>query len=397
MRRRSRTALFALIATATLVAAATPAPAGAAAAPPPISFTSARFHTAGRFGGSSLDNNGTAAADLDGDGNQDVAMIAPWLGSRVHIAWGRGNGTFSNGVQTVWAGVLNSNVILGDFDQDGRTDLVVTGSSSFTVVRNRGGRRFTVGATYPLQQSPFQNSGGTTDFTGDGRLDLALKTPLGIQVMTGDGDATFGYGPFSYVPGVPGALASIDDADLDGDAHRDLVASDAATQQVFALRNNGSGAFSVRSRATVPLVPTTVRAGDLDGSGVDSIVVLPEVSPPSHSAAVVLNDGTGGLRLHAYYPAGFANPVGEIADLNGDGTLDVVSVNTVSGNLVLLAGRGDGTFVPAGTIGTASRAQTPALTDLDGDGRTDIAVPTSCPGLSGLLGNTCIATVLNRS
>lgn len=397
MRRRSRALRFALLTTATLVAAATPTAVDAATNPPPITFTSARFHTAGTFGSSSLDNNGTAAADLDGDGNPDVAMIAPWLGSRVHIAWGRGNGTFTSGVQTIWAGALNSNVIIGDLDADGRVDLVVTGSSSFTVVRNRGGRRFTVGPTYPLQQSPFQNSGSTTDLTGDGRLDLALKTPLGVQVMTGNGDGTFRYGPFSYVPGVPGALASIDDADLDGDPYRDLVASDAATQQVFALRNDGTGAFSVRSRATVPFVPTTVRAGDLDGSGIDSIVVLPEVSPPSHSAAVVLNDGTGGLRLHAYYPAGFANPVGDLADLNGDGALDVVSVNTVSGSLVLLAGRGDGTFVSAGTIGTASRAQTPALADLDRDGRTDIAVPTQCPGLSGLLGATCLATVLNRS
>lgn len=390
-----RRGTIAAIATAIAVFAAPATPA--AAAPPPISFAPARFATAGPYRTASLDNNGTVAADLDGDGHQDVAMIAPWYGSRIGIMWGRGDGSFRTPAQTIWAGALNSNVILGDYDGDGRTDLVVTGSSSFTVVHNRGARRFAVGRTYLLQQSPFQNSGVTFDADGDGSLDLVLKTPVGIQTFLGRGDGTFSPGPFSYVPGVPGAIASIDDADLDGTGGRDLVAADAATQQVFALLNSGSGRFTYRSRVTVPLAPTTVRAGDLDGSGTDSVVVLPEVSPPSHTAAVVLNDGTGLLRLHRYYPAGFANPVGDLGDLNGDGTLDIVSVNTFSGDLVVLAGQGDGTFVSAGTFGTAVNAQTPAITDLNGDGRLDLAVPTQCPGWSGVLGYVCVASLLNRS
>ena len=147
----------------------------------------------------------------------------------------------------------------------------------------------------------------------------------------------------------------------------------------------------------MPVVPTTVRTGDLNRSGADSIVVLPEVSPPNRSAAVVLNDGTGTLRLLEYYPAGFANPVGDLGDFNGDGTLDIVSVNTFSGDIVLLAGRGDGTFQPAGTFGTSINAQTPAVGDFNHDGRPDIGVPAQCPGLSGLLGNVCLAVLINRS
>jgi hypothetical protein len=372
-------------------------PAAAAGAPPPISFAGAKYYTAGLLRSASLDGNGTARADLDGDGHGDVAMIAPWLGSRVDIMWGKGDGTFKTPAQQLWAGVLNSNVILGDFNRDGRVDLAVTGSSSFTVVINDGGRRFHTGATYVLQQSPFQNAGVTDDFNGDSNLDLVLKTPLGLQTMYGKGNGTFSYGPFSYVAGVPGALASLDDADLDNDGRRDVVAADAATQQVFALRNAGDGSFTVKSQVSVPVVPTTVRTGDLNHTGVDSIVVLPEVSPPNRSAAVVLNDGAGNLRLLDYYPAGFANPVGDLGDFNGDGNLDIVSVNTFSGNIVLLAGRGDGTFQPAGTFGTSINAQTPAVADFNHDGRADIGVPVQCPGLSGLIGNVCLAVLINQS
>jgi hypothetical protein len=392
-----RQRLAPVLAATVLATTAWAADASAAANPPPISFAPAKYHTAGLLRSGSLDNNGTAQADLDGDGHPDVAMIAPWLGSRTDIMWGKADGTFKTPAQEVWAGALNSNVILGDYNRDGRIDLAVTGSSSFTVVLNQGNRQFRTGATYVLQQSPFQNTGVTDDFNGDGRLDIVLKTPVGIQTMLGTGSGTFTYGPFSYVPGVPGAIASLDDANLNGDGRRDLVASDAATQQVFALLNAGNGSFTVKSRVSVPVVPTTVRTGDLNRSGADSIVVLPEVSPPTMSAAIVLNDGTGVLRLVQYYPAGFANPVGDLGDFNGDGFLDIVSVNTFSGNIVVLAGRGDGTFQSAGTFATSINAQTPAVADFNHDGKTDIGVPAQCPGLSGLLGNVCLAVLINRS
>jgi hypothetical protein len=371
-------------------------PAAGAPAPPPIQFASAQFSAVGWLRTASLDNNGTARADMDNDGREDVVMVAPWLGSRVDIMYGNGNGTFRSPAQQIWAGLWNSNVILGDYNRDGRQDFAVTGASSFTVVLNEGGRDYRVDGSYFLQQSPFQNTGSAADFNNDGFVDLALKTPLGIQVMLGVGDGDFRYGPFTIVPGVPGALASIDDANLDSDPHRDLVASDAATQQVFALTNRGDGSFTIRDRATVPVAPTTVRAGDLDHTGRDSVVVLPEVNPPSFSAAVLVNDGSGGFRAPTYYPAGFADPVGELGDFNDDGHLDIASVNTFSGDIVVLAGVGDGTFSTGGTFGTSVNAQTPAIGDFNMDGRSDIAVPVNCPGISGLLGKICLATLINR-
>ena len=60
--------------------------------------------------------------------------------------------------------------------------------------------------------------------------------------MTGNGDGTFAFGPFSSVPGsVPGGITSIADLNLDGDGVPDLVASDGGSQKVFALTGDGDG------------------------------------------------------------------------------------------------------------------------------------------------------------
>jgi hypothetical protein len=385
---------------ATLLAAVTlgvPAVAHAATTPRPIEFASAAFYRGGTYGGAGLDDNSSAMADLDGDGKQDVLYVAPWYGSNVAIQYGNGDGSFRSPAQNLWVGLFNSNVIVGDFNRDGRVDFVVTGASSFTVVINDGNRHYHAGSSYLLQQSPFQNTGVASDFNGDGLIDLVLKTPLGLQTMLGNGNGTFRYGPFTYVPGVVGALTSIDGANLNRDARRDIVASDGGTQQVIALLNNGDGRFSWKSSVSVPVLPSTVKAGDLTHQGFDSVVVLPEVNAPGWSVASVLNDGNGNLQAPRYYNGGFGNPAGTLGDFNADGVVDVVSVNTFSGDIVVLAGVGDGTFVPGGTFKTSINAQTPVVGDFNRDGRSDIAVPTNCPGLSGLFGNVCLAVLVNRS
>lgn len=386
-----------LVALVVAVTAIGPSIARASAAPAPISFASAKFYRSGIFGTAGLDDNSSATVDLDGDGKQDVLFVAPWYGNLVQIQWGNGDGTFQTPSQTLLAGLFNSNIIVGDFNRDGRTDFALTGASSFTVVINDGGRRFHSGASYLLQQSPFQNTGVAGDFNADGLADLILKTPIGLQAMLGNGNGTFRYGPFTFVPGVPGALTSLDTANLDRDGRPDIVASDGGSQQVIALLNRGDGGFTWKSSVSVPVLPSTVKAADLDHRGFDSVVVLPEVNAPGWSVASVLNDGNGNLQAPRFFNGGFANPAGVLGDFNRDGNTDVVSVNTFSGKIVVLAGVGDGTFVTGATFGTSINAQTPVVADFNRDGKSDIAVPTNCTGLSGVLGNVCLAVLVNRS
>ncbi len=64
----------------------------------------------------------------------------------------------------------------------------------------------------------------------------------------------------------------------------------------------------------------------------------------------------------------------ETADLNGDGVLDIVTPNTVSHDVSVLLGRGDGTFRPAANFPAGKGPRTAVTADFDEDGRVDVAV-----------------------
>ena len=79
------------------------------------------------------------------------------------------------------------------------------------------------------------------------------------------------------------------------------------------------------------------------------------------------------------------------ADLNDDGHLDVVTSNSESNCVSILAGRGDGTFEPDVMYGNAPGGI--ALGDVDGDGRTDVAF--TAGGLSVIFNRTAKAGDVN--
>lgn len=190
--------------------------------------------------------------------------------------------------------------------------------------------------------------------------------------------------------------APIDDAHLNGDGIVDLVLTDGMTQQAISMLGAGNGSFVFASRQTVPLLPSTALVGDFNHSGLDSMMALPEVNPGALSAMVLLNDGTGTLLNPVSYQGGFGDPIGALEDFNDDGHLDAVITNTYASKLSFLAGRGDGTFAAAVSVNVGFHAQTPVTGDFNGDGRNDIAVPSECPGLSGMLGNICLAVLINK-
>jgi len=64
----------------------------------------------------------------------------------------------------------------------------------------------------------------------------------------------------------------------------------------------------------------------------------------------------------------------ETADLNGDGVLDIVSPNTISGDVTVLLGEGNGTFAPSRTFPGGDGPRTAVTGDFDEDGRVDVAV-----------------------
>lgn len=106
---------------------------------------------------------------------------------------------------------------------------------------------------------------------------------------------------------------------------------------------------------------------DLNGDGKLDLAV------PNQSAgtvSILLGNGDGTFRNHVDYAAPASGGL-DLADFNADGRLDIV----VSGgsNFDILLGNGDGTFQPYQSFDTGAGAWNPLPADFNRDGRMDFA------------------------
>ncbi|QDU66338.1 FG-GAP repeat domain-containing protein [Engelhardtia mirabilis] len=130
--------------------------------------------------------------------------------------------------------------------------------------------------------------------------------------------------------------------------------------------------------------PNEVALGDLDGDGaLDAVTanrgcynyLLDQWE--GFGVSVLLGDGAGGFSAPIHYPfaVGHAELTGvDLGDVDGDGALDLVTVNYLAGSMTLLRGLGDGSFTAAGSLYAGSYPSRVALGDIDGDGDLDVAV-----------------------
>jgi hypothetical protein len=94
-----------------------------------------------------------------------------------------------------------------------------------------------------------------------------------------------------------------------------------------------------------------------------------QASRKNTAAAVAMNSDPLFLPPVAYGSGGSAPNSITAADVNGDGKMDLIVANEISGNTGVLLGNGDGTFGPAAILGAAGSV---AVADLNGDGKPDI-------------------------
>jgi hypothetical protein len=152
---------------------------------------------------------------------------------------------------------------------------------------------------------------------------------------------------------------------------------------------------------------TSVAVGDLNGDGHPDVVVANSCENASNCSngggvSVLLGYGDGTLQAPVIYSSGgVAASSVAIADVNGDGRLDVVVANEClsttgcdSGGVTVLLGNGDGTFQSGVSYPAGYGAASVAIGDVNGDGRPDLVVAnqyecSNCSngGVSVLLGN----------
>jgi hypothetical protein len=310
------------------------------------------------------------AADLDGDGNQDL-VAANSVSNNVSLLMNNGNGTFAAAVNYA-TGSYPMSVYAADLDGDRDQDVVTANnySNNVSVLKNNGNGTFASAVNYAVGAAP--RSVFAADLDGDGDKDLVVAnyTSGNISVLRNSGDGTFVL-MANYAAGT--APISVSATDLDGDGDQDLVVANSGSNNVSVLMNNGNGTFAAAVNYPAGSLPFSVFAADLDGDGDPDLVTANDIS--SGTVSVLMNIGTwsGSFAPAVTYAAG-VNPVFVCAaDLNGDGYQDLAVANALGNNISVLKNYGNGTFAPAVNYAVGIQPWSIFAADLDGDGDQDLA------------------------
>jgi len=195
-------------------------------------------------------------------------------------------------------------------------------------------------------------------------------------------------------------IAAVAAGDLNGDAKPDLAIaySDSVygVDGVEVLRNRGSGRFEKRGDRPAHFLATTqppiaVEVADLNGDGnLDVVTANSDVADSNEldkgSISVFLSRGDGSFAPRRDYLIGGGADAIAVGDLNGDDRPDVAVARGEAGPFIsVLFNRGDGAFAPKRDYrGGAPDPYAAAIGDLDGDGHADLAT-VSDHGISVLL------------
>ena len=227
------------------------------------------------------------------------------------------------------------------------------------------------------------------DSNHDGKLDLGLIASasqgfaVNIDSLLGNGSGGFSKVKAYHGPPTPEALAA---GDFNGDGNVDLAIAfnTSNTAGVVAiLLGNGDGTFGNVHQISTTEPAVAIIAGDFNGDGKLDVAVTtgPYASTPD-DIELLLGNGDGTLKAPTVVTSlRWYTTALSVADLNADGKLDLISdggnTNNNSQVVTVLLGNGNGTFQSPTTYTAASLtvAQTIAIADLNGDGKLDVAVP----------------------
>ena len=350
------------------------------------------------------------AADLNKDGNGDLVLTnsAAAGSAYVTVMLGKADGTFQNGVSYPIAGNYSVAAVVDDVNGDGNPDIVaVSGDQQISVLLGKGDGTFQSALSFAAPALPGYTSAASTpiqnlitaDLRGNGKEDVICSNGL---VLLGNGDGTFTavatpafpYFLDNFYAGGP-LLAS---GDLNKDGKIDLVVNNG--QSISTWIGKGDGTFTQGQTYATIATDGFISVSDLDGDGnADIFVGLGDGgvyagdNGSPNLAYALMGNGNGSFQgAPALISGNYSG--NNLADLNGDGYPDLVTLSsgsspaiTPAGSLTVQLANGKGGFTQGAniapptsftlngynfTMGSSAQASTFAVADVNGDKKPDV-------------------------
>jgi hypothetical protein len=303
---------------------------------------------------------------------------------------------------TLPAGYLPTSVTTGDFNKDGKMDWIVSngGDNSLWLYLGNGDGTNQLPIIIPCTGSaPVQVV--AADLRKIGVLDLVVAEADSqtIGVFLGNGDGTFAPEITYLVPRPPLSVAV---GDFNGDGHQDIVVGllgDEFSGPLATLSGDGTGKFGppITFLADNTLIGsyaiTQIVAADLNGDGLTDLLLIDQGGIDSNAGVhSYLSLGNGTFKDAQFVQGDIAVALG---DMDEDGCLDAVSVNP-GGFVSIAKGFCDGTFsIDAGIVmGAGDQLASVALADMNGDGHLDVVAAGAFFGPGGVFGQEATNLVI---
>ena len=356
--------------------------------------------------------------DINHDGHNDV-LFTDWQGSQsLGILLGNGDGSFQNRIAydvPTSAGA----VAFGDFDNDGREDVVFPSGSSanYATILNGARQRLTDIVSVDLdgdgnddvlatntdnsrvkwflgdnlgnlnrQPDLFTDFGPVAltvadlDRNGESEIITANRSGRSISIFSGDvdnwtrSDISVGQAPIDVLSGF-----------VDSEEAPDLLVIDEANNALWVLIGSGDMTFSAPVAVPLGDRPNDFLLADVDADGNNDVVIS---LPDSNRVMILPGDGLGGFTAPHYVALAGSPTALAAVDFNDDGNLDLSATLGDLDQVAIIYGRGQNQFARPQLIKVGDNPVAMTAEDADDDGRIDLIVTNQ--------GDDTVSVIYNR-